>query len=100
MNPAHLNRQPDIDTLRRQKKRLPSEPPVPARPPGFYTELMRRWNWPPRFESRMPAPQRVDMSAISRENRERRVAAGDSGSIIGVSARADALIKQFRRARP
>lgn len=82
------------------RRRLPSEPPAPARPPGYYTALMRRWNWPPRFESRMPAPQRVDMSAISRENRERRVAAGDSGSIIGVSARADALIKQFRRARP
>ena len=82
MKPAHLNRQPDIDTLRRQKKRLPSEPLVPARPPGFYTELMRRWNWPPRFESRMPRPDTVDRSAISRENRERRVALGDLGRIV------------------
>lgn len=82
MKPAHLNRQPDIDTLRRQKKRLPSEPPVPARPPGYYTELMRRWNWPPRFESRMPEVSGPDRSAISRENRERRVALGDLGRIV------------------
>ena len=64
------------------RRRLPSEPPVPARPPGYYTELMRRWNWPPRFESRMPGPDTVDRSAISRENRERRVALGDSGRIV------------------
>lgn len=64
------------------RRRLPSEPPAPARQPGYYTELMRRWNWPPRFESRMPGPDTVDRSAISRENRERRVALGDSGRIV------------------
>lgn len=64
------------------RRRLPSEPPAPARPPGYYTALMRRWNWPPRFESRMPGPDTVDRSAISRENRERRVALGDSGRIV------------------
>lgn len=59
------------------RRRLPSEPPAPARPPGYYTELMRRWNWPPRFESRMPGPDTVDsLRHLAREQRAPRGVGG------------------------
>ena len=78
------------------KRKPPKKRGEPARPAGYFLELVLRHNWPPSFTSRMPAPQAKDYSAIASETRDRY---GFSGTILGVSARADALIKQFRRAR-
>ena len=81
------------------KRKPPKKHGEATHPAGYFLELVLRHNWPPSFTSRMPPPQRVDQSALSTAARERQVAQGITGSILGVSAKADALIKQFRRAR-
>jgi hypothetical protein len=76
------------------KRRKAAEPATgPARERGHYTALMRKPSaaspegWPPRFESRLPATSAPDWSAISTENRERRVAMGDTGTVEGLSSK-------------
>ncbi len=76
---AHLVR----PAARRPKAAAPA--PTSAFKPGHFTELIRLHNWPPRFESRLPASSGPDWSAISTENREKRVAMGDTGTIVGLS---------------
>ena len=63
-------------------------------PPGHFTALIRRHNWPPMFEPRMPLRSAPDWSAISTANRERLQAQGHTGTIVGLTHRADALIAQ------
>ena len=49
--------------------------------PGFFTELMRRHRWPPRFESQIGriVPHNINgetVSEVARRNRERGLAEG------------------------
>lgn len=67
---------------------------APQFKPGYFVELMRRHNWPPMFEPRMPQTRTPDWSAISTANRERLQAQGHTGTIVGLTQRADALIAQ------
>ena len=78
------------------KRKPPKKHGEATHPAGYFLELVKRHNFPPMFESRMPPPQAKDYSAIASETRDKY---GFSGSILGVSAKADALIKQFRGAR-
>lgn len=77
------------------KRKPPKKHGEATHPAGYFLELVKRHNFPPMFESRMPQPQAKDYSAIASETRDRY---GFSGTI-GVSAKADALIKQFLGAR-
>jgi hypothetical protein len=67
---------------------------APAYEPGHFTALVRRHDWPPRFQSRLPLVSAPDWSAISTANRERRVAQGDPGTIVGLTQKADEMIRQ------
>lgn len=62
--------------------------------PGHFTALVRAHNWPPRFEPQFRSTREVQQSEISRINRERRMALGDTGTIVGMSKRSDELIQQ------
>jgi hypothetical protein len=79
---------------------------APSFEPGHFLELVRRHNWPPRFVPQMPVSRTPNWSAISTANRERRQAHGDTGTIVGLTQRADDLMLQrvlahkARRARP
>lgn len=65
--------------------------------PGYYTALVRKHNWPPAFEpstdwgKNIVAASRVAMTA-----RAARVAAGDCGTIVGLSKRSDRLLGRNR----
>lgn len=63
---------------------------VPAFQAGHFTELVRRHDWPPRFEPQMQRTRELEQSELSRINREKRVALGDHGTIVGLSAKAEA----------
>jgi len=62
--------------------------------PGHFLALVRKHDWPPGFESQVDARCRPDYSAISTANRERRVALGDTGTIVGLTQRADEMMRQ------
>jgi hypothetical protein len=80
---------------RRARVAVPvAEPEPPQYPAGHFTALMRRHDWPPRFEPMYQRTREVVQSEISRINRERRVAMGDTGTIVGLTDRADELIRQ------
>lgn len=70
-------------------------PAAPAYPPGHFTALLRRHDWPPRFEPQMPVRNMPDWSALSTANREKRVAMGDPGTIVGLSQRGDEVRRQI-----
>lgn len=83
MKSIHIPRPPaDLDTLRRQKKAMPKPAPAPARPPGYFTDLMRApskenpCGWSPRFEAQFTLDSRPDLSALSTAARMRNVAEG------------------------
>jgi hypothetical protein len=79
----------------RRRARVPLvEPAAPVYEAGHFTALVRRHNWPPRFEPQMQRTREVEQSEISRINRERRQALGDTGTIVGLTQRADDLIRQ------
>lgn len=67
--------------------------------PGHFMALARAHNWPPRFVAQLKSTRELEQSRISRENRERRQAAGDPGTIVGLSQRSDELIQQRLLAR-
>ena len=67
---------------------------LPTYAPGHFTALIRAHNWPPRFSPQYQRTREVEQSELSRINRERRVALGDSGTIVGLSIRSDELIRQ------
>ena len=70
-------------------------PPVPRKPrpahepacadyaPGHFTSAVRRHNWPPMFAPQYQRTREVEQSELSRINRERRVAMGDTGTLVG-----------------
>lgn len=76
------------------RRRAPARAPGCASPyaAGHFTALIRRYDWPPSFVPQAPRTRELEMSEISRANRERRVAMGDTGTMLGVSRRADERI--------
>ena len=81
----------------RRRARVPSvaaEPAAPVYEAGHFLALVRRHNWPPNYEPQMQRTREVEQSEISRINRERRQALGDTGTIVGLTQRADDLIRQ------
>ena len=72
----------------------PAEPAAPAFEAGHFLALVRRHDWPPSFEPMFVAGREAEQSEIARINRERRVANGDPGTILGLSQRSDELIRQ------
>jgi hypothetical protein len=75
------------------RKRAAPEQPASDYPAGYFTELIRAHNWPPRFESQYQRTREVEQSEYSRVNREAQVAAGNTGTILGISPKSDARLK-------
>lgn len=84
---------PHIARPTRRRKPAPAAPAQPY-PPGHFTELIRRHNWPPRFEPQYQRTREVEMSESSRIHREAQMALGNTGTIVGLTARADDLMLQ------
>jgi hypothetical protein len=67
-------------------------------PKGHFSALIRAHNWPPMFEPQWQRTREVQQSETARINRERRVALGDPGTIVGLSAKSEAeqLLRRVR----
>lgn len=79
------------------RRKAPAQPPV--RPAGYYTEPVRAWfgaDWQPATDWGGNA---VVFSERARAARGVRLAAGDTGSIPGLSKRSDALLAATAIAR-
>jgi hypothetical protein len=69
-------------------------------PDGYSTALIRQpspanpQGWPPRFEPQYQRTREVEQSETSRLAREALQARGVTGTIVGLTQRADALIAQ------
>lgn len=76
-----------------------TQPAAPSYPAGHFLALVRRYDWSPRFAPQLKSTREVEQSESARINRERRQAMGDTGTIVGLTRRADALIEQrlFKR---
>jgi hypothetical protein len=83
----------------RRGKNVPAEPARSPYAGGHFTALLRRHQWPPCFEPQFKSTREVEQSEISRINRERRVALGDTGTILGLSDRSDEMIRKRRIAQ-
>jgi hypothetical protein len=68
---------------------------VPDYAPGHFMALVRRHNWPPRFDPQFQRTRELEQSEISRTNRERRLVLGDTGTIVGLSQRSDERLRQL-----
>lgn len=78
--------------MTRRRRARPLTVQAPARPPGWFTEPVRAWfgaHWQPATEWGRNV---LADSERAREARGVRVAAGDAGSIAGLSRRSDALL--------
>lgn len=71
---------------------VPSQPAAREFPANYFTALIRLHDWPPLFCAQFQRTREVEQSEISRINREKRVALGDTGTILGLTQRADELI--------
>ena len=98
MPAAHVLRPPQrrqpANKARPMKKPRPPQAAPTVYAPGHFTELVRLYNWPPMFEPQLRRTREVEQSELSRINREARVAQGDTGTIVGLTLRADALMMQ------
>ena len=56
-------------------------------------------DWPPLFVPQFKRTREFEQSELSRINRAARVAQGDTGTIVGLSTRADKLISQRMHAQ-
>ena len=86
-------------TAARKRSPKPAAQPAAWRPPGWYTEPVRAWfgaHWQPATNW---GQDLVAASARAAAGRAVRVAAGDSGSIVGLSKRSDALLAAATIAR-
>lgn len=65
-------------------------------PAGFFTALIRLHDWPPGFISKIEIPARSDSErrASASRSRDTQLAKGITGSIHGVSKKADAQIRR------
>lgn len=78
--------------MTRKRVPKPATPLAAWHPPGWYTEPVRAWfgaHWQPATDW---GQDLVAASARAAAGRAVRVAAGDSGSIAGLSKRSDALL--------
>ena len=89
--PLHLARPA---ARRRAVPVVPPEPAGPSYEPGHFLALIRRHDWPPSFESQFQRTREVEQSELARINRERLVARGITGTIVGLTQRADDMILQ------
>jgi hypothetical protein len=71
-------------------------PEEPQYAPGHFTALIRAHDWPPRWQPLLKWAPKADLSAISSRNREQRLARGESGTIVNLSARSKELLRQRR----
>lgn len=95
MKPAHVLR---------PAPRRPRAVDVPVSlaqyPTGYFMALARApskanpHGWPPRFEPQYQRTREVEQSESSRINREKQMALGNTGTIVGLTARADDLMAQ------
>jgi hypothetical protein len=68
--------------------------------PGYFTELVRKFNWPPDWQPmRDWGKDSIKHRDIARANREQRQAQGHTGSISGLTPKADELIVDFQANR-
>ena len=67
-------------------------------PEGFFTELVRRHDWPPGFKSQvaMQTWSDVDRRESAARGRETQLANGHTGAVLGMSKRADAQVALSR----
>jgi hypothetical protein len=71
----------------RHRRSAPTEYPV-----GWFTELIYRHCWPPMFEPRFRNGSEQWRSSVASAARQKRVEAGDTGTIVGISRKSDELI--------
>ena len=90
MTPMHVPR----PGHRRARAAAVPVSPVAQFNPGHFTALIRAHDWPPSFQPQYQRTREVEQSEWSRINREIRVANGDPGTIVGLTKRADELIRQ------
>lgn len=65
--------------------------------PGYWTELILLHNWPPMFEPRDDwGRNQVANSEQASEAREKQVALGRMGTIVGMSAKSDERLMAVR----
>ena len=80
--------------------RAKSRPTLPdvTYPPGYFTELIHRHNWPPRFESRFSVGLSTDASrAIAQKNLQAGVGWGQFAAALGLKGSVE-LVKRWREA--
>lgn len=58
--------------------------------PGHFTSLIRLHNWPPSWEPQYRQTREVELSERARITRERLQALGHTGTIVGLSPKAEA----------
>jgi hypothetical protein len=84
---------------RRARLVVPVPQPAVEYPAGHFMALARAPSkvspegWPPRFESQYQRTREVEQSEISRINREKQVALGNTGTIVGMTDKADEMIR-------
>ena len=72
---------------------VPPQSAAQAYEPGYFTALMLRHDWPPRFAPVLDHRVVPNWSAIATAKRALRVAMGDTGTIVGLSQRADDMMR-------
>jgi hypothetical protein len=67
-------------------------------PPGFFLELVRLHNFPPGWVSQIVEPNwsSADRKAAGARSREAALAKGDTGTIHGISRKADEQVRVMR----
>lgn len=93
MTLSHHHRQPKpVMGQRKARKALP-EVTYPA---GFFSELVKAHNWPPRFESRFSVGLSTDASrAIAQKNLQAGVGWGQFAAALGLKGSVH-LVRQWR----
>lgn len=72
---------------RRQARDVVPPEPSASYHPGHFTALVRLHNWPPDWRPQLQRTREVECSEFSRINREKQVALGNTGTIVGLSVK-------------
>ncbi len=66
--------------------------------PGYFLELVRKYDWPPGWVSQIVEPNwsSADRKAAGARSREAALAKGDTGTIHGISRKADEQVRAMR----
>ena len=95
--PLHRHRSGGHQVRRAKDVPVPDGQPAEREyPPGHFLALVRLHNWPPRFEPQYQRTREFELSLISRQVRESLQARGITGTILGLTPKADAS-QQMRR---